>query len=263
MAYWTPQRRFGGVVDVSHNNGAVDWSRVIPEIKLVFIKATQGVSFVDPQFAANLAGCVNTNRYAVPYHFLTSEPTEAQFEHFTKTVDLRAGMVVMVDWEVDPKTRRIPPIATMGAFLARVVGVVGTREKVVAYHGMYDLSSPAINAYPWFVPKYGPQPQGPRWLLWQFSPQGHVPGIPNPVDLSWFAGTEVEMGAWYRDGVLPSSLASPEQQQVTPAVVSQVTSAITQLQTALQLAGLYSGAIDGISGPQTVSALRAWGARQG
>lgn len=263
MHYWTPQHRFGGVVDVSHNNGIVDWPRIGPEVKLVFTKATQGTNFVDPRYVANIAGCQATGRLGVPYHFLTAEPAEAQFEHFAKTVDLKAGMVVMVDWEMDPKTHRIPPIATMEAFLALVLDVVGSREKIVAYHGMYDLSSPAINAYPWFVPKYGPQPQGPRWLLWQFSPRGHVPGIPNPIDLSWFAGTEIEMGAWYRDGDLPTGLASPEQPQVTPAVVSQVTSAITQLQTALQLAGLYSGVIDGISGPQTISALRAWGARQG
>lgn len=46
--YWRPAATFGGVIDVSHHNGPIKWSLIPPEIKLVFIKASQGGQFVDP-----------------------------------------------------------------------------------------------------------------------------------------------------------------------------------------------------------------------
>ena len=66
-----------------------------------------------------------------------------------------------------------------------------------------DLTSPLINSDPWFIPKYGRQPQGPRWLFWQDRDNLTVSGIGRPVDHSLFAGTEDELAAWYKSGTLP------------------------------------------------------------
>ena len=44
-------------IDVSHHNGSIDWEKVVenefPRIEYVFMKATQGTSFVSPKFKEN------------------------------------------------------------------------------------------------------------------------------------------------------------------------------------------------------------------
>ena len=62
---------FDGVIDVSHHNGAIDWPAVASAgIALAFIKATQGVAFVDPAFERNRSGAIKAGVLAVPYHFI-------------------------------------------------------------------------------------------------------------------------------------------------------------------------------------------------
>ena len=69
---------YDGVIDVSHHNGAIDWPAVAGAgIALAFIKATQGVGFVDPTFERNRNAAMAAGILAVPYHFLdTSDPDQ-------------------------------------------------------------------------------------------------------------------------------------------------------------------------------------------
>jgi lysozyme len=204
---WQPAATFGGVIDVSHNNGAINWKLVPPSIVLVFIKATQSASFTDPLYAKNLAAAKATGRLAVPYHFLTAAPVDDQLDNLFAVIgDPVTGvpvslMPVMVDWEIDPYAGRRAPIATMEDFGTKLAKLIG--RPPLAYHGMFDLSSPTINAWPWMVPKYGPQPKGPRWLFWQNTDKFVLPGITHPVDHSIFAGTEAELRAWHATGAMP------------------------------------------------------------
>ena len=198
---WSPAARFDGVIDVSHHNGEIDWSSVkAAGIELAFLKATQGDDYVDPRYAENRQGAVAAGLMTVAYHFLTAADPVAQHRHF---VDMTGGQgAVMVDWEIDPEPDQRPPLATMEQF-CRLMKATASRDPL-AYHGMYDLSSPTVNAFPWMVPKYGPEPRGPHWLFWQYSPNGRVVGIATPVDRSYFAGTLDELRAWWRDGTMPA-----------------------------------------------------------
>ena len=54
------------------------------------------------------------------------------------------------------------------------------------------------------IPKWGSQPQGPRWLFWQDRPNLTVPGISTPADHSIFAGAADELKAWYVTGGMPA-----------------------------------------------------------
>lgn len=198
---WQPHATFGGVVDVSHNNGVIDWAKVPAEIALVFVKATQGAHFVDPRFAQNRDGARKAGKLVVPYHFLDSSPVPGQLANLMRGALPVPMGPVMIDWEVEPRSNLRAPVALMQEFGEAVQRVIGRAP--LAYHGMYDLSNAAINAWPWFVPKYGPQPQGPHWLLWQNTPNLVVPGIPNKTDHSIFAGTIEELKVWHATGAMP------------------------------------------------------------
>jgi lysozyme len=202
MSVWKPAQTFAGVIDVSHAQGPINWKLVPKDIVLVFIKATQGTDFVDPLFAQNMADAQLTERLVVPYHFLTEAPYPAQYNNLAVHVfPPLAGRPIMVDWEVDPRTQRRAPVFTMEAFCAMVS--LHTGRLPLAYHGMYDQSSPTIQEYPWMVPKYGPEPQGPKWLFWQQTDKSLVPGINGHVDASVFAGTEMELRDWHKSGTMP------------------------------------------------------------
>lgn len=202
MTAWQPHTTFDGVIDVSHFQGNISWSAVKDAgITLTFIKATQGSDDHDPLFATNYADAVAAGLMAVPYHFLDSSPVQKQVANFRFVTKLAANMPVMVDWEVEPKSNIRAPMELMRAFCTVVQAII--KRDPLAYHGMYDLSSPTINAFPWMIPKYGPQPQGPKWLFWQFTPTATVAGIPHAVDRSQFAGDANELEVWYKRGTLP------------------------------------------------------------
>ena len=202
LTVWKPAATFTGVIDVSHNNGPIKWSLVPPAILLVFIKASQGSGFVDPMFKQNFEGALDTGRLPVPYHFLDATDFNVQLANFRKAAGLIAGMPAALDWEIVPASNLRPPIQLMqqlGAALAKVIN-----RSPLAYHGMYDLSNPVINAWPWWLPKYGPAPQGPKYLLWQDRPNLRVAGIPELTDHSVFSGTEAELRAWHKMGIMPA-----------------------------------------------------------
>jgi lysozyme len=91
---------FDGVVDVSHHNGAIDWPAVAGAgIALAFIKATQGLGFVDPAFEWNRNAAVNAGVLVVPYHFLDTSDPAGQAVHFLAATDLTVGQPAMLDWE--------------------------------------------------------------------------------------------------------------------------------------------------------------------
>jgi lysozyme len=195
--FWKPLATYTGVIDVSHWQGTIDWRAVPAEIALVFVKATQGSTAVDPMYLENVLGAEAGGRMVVPYHFLDASSPLAQLENFRRRMP-PPGLPAMIDWEGRPP----PAIPIMEDFGVLVAGVIG--RSPLAYHGMYELSSPRINAWPWMVPKYGPQPQGPRWLFWQDRPNLRIPGIQGPVDHSVFAGTADELIEWWRTGAMPA-----------------------------------------------------------
>jgi lysozyme len=72
---------------------------------------------------------------------------------------------------------------------------------------MYDLSSRKINEWPWWIPKYGPEPKpSVKWLFWQYTQQGKMTGIKGAVDRSMFWGSVAELNAWHERNVMPRGL---------------------------------------------------------
>ncbi len=232
--YGLPAVVCDGVIDVSHHNGAIDWPAVAGAgIALAFIKATQGVGFVDPTFERNRNAAMAAGILAVPYHFLdTADPNE-QAGHFLDVTDLATAQPAMLDWET---------AATLSAVVAigQAVADRSGRDPVL-YYGFAQLreASPDLSRWPLMLPEYprGTTPghylslvQRPPRLppgrpsAWsggarpydfhQYTPAGRVAGLATPVDRSVWVGTLADLKAWYATGALP---AVPEPQPESAA----------------------------------------------
>ncbi|KAF5371590.1 hypothetical protein D9758_003591 [Tetrapyrgos nigripes] len=66
------QRRQSGPkgIDVSHFQGTINWGSVAANgVEFVFIKATEGTTFLDPNFSNNYVGATNAGLIRGAYHF--------------------------------------------------------------------------------------------------------------------------------------------------------------------------------------------------
>jgi lysozyme len=218
---------FDGVIDVSHHNGAIDWPAVAGAgIALAFIKATQGVAFVDPAFDRNRSAAGRAGILVVPYHFLDTAEPDRQAEHFLAVTDLGAGQPAMIDWE---SAATAPAVVGFGRALAD-----RAKRDPVAYYGFAQLTqaSPDLSCWPLMLPAY-PRGNAPgrystlvlrpprlppgRPSAWsggqrpydfhQYTPAGRVAGIATPVDRSVWVGTAADLTAWYATGALPAPSA--------------------------------------------------------
>lgn len=194
-------------IDVSHNNGAIDWTKVDPAIVLVFIKATQGSHFRDPMFARNRDGCLTTGRMVVPYHFLDPSDADAQIGNFGPC--LTNGQPFALDWE-GRGTAQPEDVEYIGGQIADDMGW----PVPVGYWGMPGSApgEPTALMRSWtrWVPRYRiPAAEfdevaaaGFADLIavpfWQYTETGRVAGIPGNVDRSIWRGSLDELKAWYK-----------------------------------------------------------------
>lgn len=57
------QKPFG--IDVSHHNGKIAWQKV-PNVEFVYVKATEGATYVDPMFRLNIKGAKSRKLPGIP-----------------------------------------------------------------------------------------------------------------------------------------------------------------------------------------------------
>jgi lysozyme len=70
------------------------------------LKATEGVGYIDPQFAANRAKAHAAGLIVGLYHFARAGNPAAEAAYFLHTVGtLRPGEFLVLDWEVPGATR--------------------------------------------------------------------------------------------------------------------------------------------------------------
>jgi GH25 family lysozyme M1 (1,4-beta-N-acetylmuramidase) len=184
-------------MDVSHYQGAINWASAYANgARFVYMKATEGTTYRDPNFSANYSGSYNAGFIRGAYHFATpnSSTGAAQADYFVahgggwskdgKTLppmlDIEYGSTstcyglsqsAMVSWitsfvnEVHAKTTRWPTIYSTTDWWTTCTG-----------------NTAAFSANdPLFIARYsssvGTLPAGwPFYTFWQFADAGTFPG---------------------------------------------------------------------------------------
>ena len=181
-------------IDVSHFQGFIDWARVkAAGIEFAFIKATDGISWKDPNLAVNMSGAAKAGIPFGLYHFYRpAEDAAQQATHFLSIDDTLAQLPPVLDLEMDPL--KVSDAETWLEAVEDSMAVVPIVYGSPAFLAGHFEDWAGVKTYPLWVAEYTDRPapvSGPwaNWDFWQYSNSGTVNGLSGPVDLNWFNGS--------------------------------------------------------------------------
>lgn len=198
-------------IDVSHHQNEIDWQAVrAAGIEFVFIKATEGTTFVDPKFKHNWRLAKEAGLIRGAYHFFrTTSPLEGNIANVTNTVEsLQPGdLPIVLDLEIPNQWTGIETARRTDLIRRWLDGVCiffeGTMTPIVYLSPDFAtevLANPEfLKDYPLWLAHYtkAAQPRVPQpwteWTFWQHTNEGRVPGIKGNVDLDLFNGTKEQL----------------------------------------------------------------------
>ena len=193
-------------IDVSHHQGVIDWSQVAGSgQRFAIAKATEGRTFVDPNYAFNKTGAEMSGLVFGAYHFAQPDgganDAILEADHFVDTAQLEPGdLVPVLDIERTGGLSQGQVTQWILTWLNRVTERVGVRPMVyTSPHGWatrtgdttavadagysllwvahWNVSSPTVPGANW---------SGNGWTFWQYGNCGTIPGIDGCVDVDWY-----------------------------------------------------------------------------
>jgi lysozyme len=205
-------------IDVSSNQGAVDWATVAAAgISFAIARATLGGHDTDSQFAANRVEAGNAGLFHGAYHFFWPlTPWQDQADNFLKAVGASQSgdLPPAVDleeafpkndpghdvWNDVPSDQRL---AMIQGWLQAVQDGLGmtpmiyTRQNFIENLLGEDVQQ-LVN-YPLWIAHYEvEQPSIPAawgaWKYWQYTESGNLPGVNGNVDRDKFNGSVEDLG---------------------------------------------------------------------
>jgi lysozyme len=191
-------------IDISNAQGAHwPWPAERGRISFAMAKATEGLSYTDPDFAANWAAMLKLNRMMprFSYHFFHArEDPAAQAERFVATVK-EHGLLPGDNFVMDLETADgMAPefIAGAGVTFLHAVNELAPGHRVLAYTYPAFAQTGAcagMDAWHLWIANYQVRTPHvpPPWTRWTFWQTGE-----SPVDTDVFAGTEAELLAFCR-----------------------------------------------------------------
>lgn len=192
-------------IDVSNHQQTVDWNAVQQAGKIfAFMKATDGITYTDPEFATNWSGARAAGLLRGAYHFYeTNDDPTAQAQNFLSAVQLEPGdLPPVVDIERTKSGESASQIVQdLQTWLDVVEQATGRVPIIYTSPGYWNsLGTSAFGRYPLWVAEYGVQSPKPvagweGWTFWQYSESGTVTGISGSVDLDVFQGTLADLAA--------------------------------------------------------------------
>src|SRR5574337_1501093 len=155
-------------------------------LHIVCAKATQGTSYVNPQYKIQLGRASDAGAFGFAYHFLEGQHPEAQADHAFDVVGKTPLMVDHEPWPDTPGGASIPTLSDLYGFIDRYRHNGGITHIVYFPHwyweqrGSPDLSGMrSRNMYLWSsnYPAGGYSDNGPGWdayggshpLVWQYT----------------------------------------------------------------------------------------------
>lgn len=193
-------------IDVSHHQGAVDWSAVAATgtVDFVFLKATEGTTHRDRRFARNWRQARAAGLRVGAYHYLSlCRDGEDQARHFISRVPkVEGGLPPVVDLEPDGRcnhgSRLAKATTVLEDWLTAVEAHYGRTPIVYTSASFYrsHLAGAELDAHLWAA-AYSREPRTPGrpWHFWQYTDRGALAGIRGPVDHNVFRGTVEELEA--------------------------------------------------------------------
>ncbi len=187
-------------IDVSRHQGEINWEKLKRDnpaeapISFVYMKATEGSDYTDARFKENFAEAANHGFMRGAYHYFSTKSSgSAQAQMFIKTAQLKSGdLPPMIDIEERPKDKQ-KFIQELKIFIALVEKHYGVKPILYTYYKYKKryLNEEFFDRYPSWIAHYyvDALDKEVKWVVWQCSDIGEVPGIQENVDINIFNGT--------------------------------------------------------------------------
>ncbi len=206
---WTYIRRFGirlplryaiHGIDLSHHNARVDWDKLKKakgesvRIDFVYLKATEGATHLDRQFARNWREAKRVGIRRGAYHFYNPRVLSGrQAENFIKQVKMKTGdLPPVLDLETSAGKPPEIIIKGVGNWLTLIEKHYGVRPIIYVNPNFYEkYIAGNFDEYPLWLAGYtrehlGVLADSPNVLLWQHSEKGYADGVRGFVDFNVF-----------------------------------------------------------------------------
>lgn len=181
-------------IDVSNHNGYINWNLVKNSgINVVYIKATEGTTYIDPFLNSHYNGANSAGLTIGFYHFLTGlSAPETQAENFYNNIKGKNfGMKLCLDAETTGYD--------INNYIKRFINKLNTliNIPVVIYTGAYfakdNIDTEIKSNYPLWVAHYGVNPWNSgintgfnNVIGHQYTNKGSVSGVAGSCDLNVF-----------------------------------------------------------------------------
>jgi lysozyme len=237
-------------IDVSHFNGAIDWTQVATaSYRFVYAKATEGSTLIDPTYSINRAGGKSFGLRVGGYHFArpagATDPARianavAQADFFLTVAQPQPGELPPA---LDLETKNGLSQAALQTWTSAWLGEIAARTGVsaVVYSSpnfwktaLADTGNVASDGHRLWIAHWtanaaplvpGANWNGLGWTFWQWSDCAKVPGLAHCADGDRYNGTD------------PGAVSIATYPRGVPAVASPPT-IVGGAQTAKTLAGL-------------------------
>lgn len=196
-------------IDVSHHQKTIDWLQVAksPKVRFVFIKATEGKNFQDPNFWINWEGASKAGILKGAYHYFTITSSGAeQARNFIAVVPREnIGLPPVIDIE-EKGLSKAAFRQELHQFIETVERHYKQRPLLYVIYDLYDeYIKGDFQEYPIWIRDIIKPPQlsdKHTWMFWQFGDRGRIPGIATFVDLNAFCGDEQYLRNWILDSYI-------------------------------------------------------------
>ena len=201
-------------IDVSSYQSKIDWKQVKDAgYEFAFLKASEGVDWVDPTFAANRSAARDAGLAVGYYHyFRPNDAVDAQVKNFVSTVGKAEpnSLRLVIDaedpsmWNPYTVQQRAQMIQDWCSGVQKALGVTPQISIYASPSFVNQIlqNAPGLSKYSLWIANYNvAEPNVPKpwstWDFWQYSDSGNVPGISagGGVDLDMYSGTSLNASA--------------------------------------------------------------------
>ncbi len=176
------------------------------------VKATEGLSYVNPYFVPDSIGMRLAGVARGSYHYadpsLPAAPQAALFATITLGINGYGDLPPVLDLE---QSGGLSPAALIGwthQYLDTVQVLTGRTPIIYTYPNFWRTrmaNTTQFTRYPLWIADYngkaqpGPLPGGwSRWTFWQYTDNSRIPGIVGPVDKNSYSGAQGPLRAYSR-----------------------------------------------------------------
>lgn len=177
-------------IDVSNNNGKIDWEKVKTQIDVAYIKATEGTSYVDGYLDINYCKAKQAGVKVGFYHFLvgTSAPESQAINFYNQIKDKQNDLKPCLDIEsngfdvMDYALKFISKFQELSKMDICIYTYSGFMSNIDERLSEYVLWEANYNNTPWKLPNnifY-------KRVGHQYTEKGSINGVQTKVDLNEF-----------------------------------------------------------------------------